>query len=93
MKHTLRIIAVLIALAATGYWFAAGANRGWSKTSVPQKVVDEVTGIEGITYQKKFVPGVDFVAVGLAVAVVPVGVSFLFRSRKHQSQKPNKTEI
>jgi hypothetical protein len=89
MKRTLRILAVLIALAAIGYWFAAGANRGWTKTSVAQKTVDEITGIEGITYDKKFVPGVDFVAAGLGGAVVLAGLSFLFRNKCTQLQKQN----
>lgn len=87
MKNALRILAVLIALAATGFWFAAGANRGWSKTSIPQKTVDEVTGIEGITYQKKFVPGVDFLAVGIVTAVAVGGISILIRHQKSKSQQ------
>ncbi len=85
MKQTLRLIAVLIALAAAGYWFAAGANRGWSKTSVPHKTLDEVTGIEGVTYEKKFVPGADFLAVLLGGSVLLTGASFLFRNRTTQS--------
>jgi TRAP-type C4-dicarboxylate transport system permease small subunit len=80
VRKILRIAALILVLAAAGFWLASGANRGWTKTSVPIKTVDEVTGIEGVTYEKKFVPGVDFLAVGIGAAVLLAGVSFLFRT-------------
>ena len=81
MKSTLRLLAVGILLGAIGYWLATGANRGWTKTSVPIKTVDDVTGIEGVTYQKKFIPGVEFLAVAGAASVLCAGLSFLFRTK------------
>jgi hypothetical protein len=90
VKKTLRILAVILVLASAGFWLASGANRGWTKTSVPVKTLDEVTGIEGITYQKKFVPGVDFLAVGIAAAVLLTGVSFLFRTKSKPNQSNDK---
>jgi hypothetical protein len=83
VKTTLRLIALALVIGAVAYWAAAGANRGWTKTSVPIKTVDEVTGIEGVTYQKKFVPGVDFLAVAIGCAVLCAGVSFLFRTKRN----------
>ena len=84
MKKTLRIIAVLIALLAAGYWFGTGANLGWTKTQVPVKTVDEVTGIEGFSYEKKFVPGVDFVAVGVGAGVLLFAISFAFKNKNQK---------
>ena len=81
MKATLRILAVILILGSPVYWAARGANRGWTKTSVPVKTVDEVTGIEGVTYQKKFVPGVDFLAVAEGAGIMLAGISFLFRTK------------
>lgn len=75
MRRRLRILALFVALAAGGVWLATGANRGWTKTSVPVKIVDEVTGIEGIKYQPRFVPGVDFLGVSLLGAGLLAGVS------------------
>ena len=66
-------------MAAIGFWAASGANRGWTKTSVPKKTLDEVTGIEGVTYEKRFVPGVDFLGAAVLGAGILAGVSFLFR--------------
>jgi hypothetical protein len=89
MKKTLRILAVLVLLAAGTAWLVTGANRGWTKTSVAVKTLDVVTGIEGITYQKKFLPGVDFLGGAAAVAAVFAGASFFFRNKK-QTQTTNK---
>jgi hypothetical protein len=87
MKRALRIIALLAALGAGGFWLAAGANRGWTKTTVPVKRMDEVLGIEGITYEKRFVPGLDFLGVAALGAGFLAGVSFLFHNQtKTQTQ-------
>ena len=85
MKKLLRIIAVAVALTATATWLATGASRGWTKTSVEKKTVDEVTGIEGITYEKRFVPGLDFLGGALLGTGVLGGVSFLFRNKSTNS--------
>jgi hypothetical protein len=79
MRKGLQFLALVVALAAAVTWAATGANRGWTKTSVPVKTLDEVTGIEGITYQKKFLPGVDFLGAALAGAVLLGGASLFFR--------------
>ena len=75
MKRTLRVIAAILVVGAIAFWVAAGANRGWTKTRVPKKVVDEVTGLEGVQWQDKFVPGVDFLGAALLGAGVLAGIS------------------
>ena len=85
MKKTLQLLALLVALAATITWVATGANRGWTKTSVQVKTLDEVTGIEGITYQKKFLPGVDFLGAAFGGAAVLAVTSFFFRKPKQNN--------
>jgi hypothetical protein len=50
------------------------------------KTLDEVTGIEGITYQKKFLPGVDFLGAAFVVAGALAGTSLFFRNNKKQNQ-------
>jgi len=75
MKRALRIIAAFLVVGAIVFWAAAGADRGWTKTRVPKKVVDEVTGLEGIQWQDKFVPGVDFLGAALLGAGILAGVS------------------
>ena len=82
MKKTLRLLAVLVLVAAWGTWLATGANRGWTKTSVPVKTLDPVTGIDGISYEKKFLPGVDFLGASAAAAGLLAGASLCFRRPK-----------
>ncbi len=79
MRKIFRVLAVSVALAAGAAWLVTGSNRGWSKTSVPVKTLDPVTGIEGLTYEKRFVPGLDFLGVSLFASASLGGLSFLFR--------------
>ena len=91
MKRALQILALAILLVTAGTWAGTGGNRGWTKTSVAVKTLDDVTGIEGITYQKKFLPGVDFLGAGAGLAILLAGTSLFFRkptSSKKQLQ-PN----
>jgi hypothetical protein len=81
MKKTLRIIAVVLVVGAITFWAATGANQGWTKTRVPQKVADPVTGLEGVQWQDKFIPGVDFLAVAALGAGI-LGVISLFVGKK-----------
>ena len=81
MKKILRTVVLILAAGSIIFWAAAGANRGWTKTSVPRKIVDEVTGIEGVSYEKHFVPGVDFLGAALVGAGILAGASFLFRTK------------
>lgn len=88
MRKTFQAVAALIAIAALATWLATGAHRGWSKTSVQKMTVDEVTGIESPSYEKKFVAGVDFLGAALFAAAATAGVSLLIR-KKQSNQTEN----
>jgi len=90
MKRTLRVTAAILAVAGIAFWAAAGANRGWTKTRVPKRVVDEVTGLEGVQWQDKFVPGVDFLGAALLGAGFLAGISFLLPSKSSRSSNEMK---
>jgi len=84
MKRFLRFVAILLTCLGLTVWFVAGANRGWTKNRVEKRTIDEITGIEGISYEQRFVPGIDFLA-GIAVgAGALAAVSFLFRKKEKQ---------
>jgi hypothetical protein len=84
MRRTIQTLGLILAMTAIGLWLARGGNRGWTKTSVPIKTVDEVTGIEGIRYQKRFVPGIDFLGAALIGAGVLEGLALLIRRPKNR---------
>ena len=87
MKKTLKILALVVVLAAAIIWVVTGANRGWTKTSVQVKTLDPVTGIEGITYRDKFLPGVDFLGAAAGLAVVLAGSSLFFSNKSKTNNK------
>jgi len=84
MKKILQRFAALVLLTAGTLWLATGANPGWTKTSVAVKTLDPVTGIEGITYERKFLPGVDFVGAALGGAALLAGASLFFSKPKNK---------
>ena len=79
MRRLLQISSAAVFLIAVLVWAATGANRGWTKTSVPVKTLDPVTGIEGINYEKRFLPGVEFLGAGFILAGILAGVSLLYK--------------
>lgn len=85
MKRALRILALILAVGAAVLWLALGANRGWTKNSMPVKELDEVLKIDKITYQKRFIPGLDFLGGALLGAGALAGASFLFRNQPKTS--------
>lgn len=85
MKIGLRLLALIFALCVILAWYGLGANRGWTKTALAIKKVDPVTEIEFTEYQKGFLPGVDFVAVGLIGSFVIFSISLLPFSKTKKS--------
>ncbi len=83
MAKLIRIFALGLALLASGIWLATGAHRGWTRTSVPKNTVDEVTGIESVTYENRFVAGVDFLGASWLGAGALTGLSFFFRKEQN----------
>jgi hypothetical protein len=88
MKRRLRFLSWLLAAGGVLVWLALGAHLGWTKTGVPVKTVDAVTGIEGIEYQRRFVPGVDLLGGTLLASGALAAVSCLFQKPKQTAPKP-----
>ena len=63
-------------------WAVTRAHRGWTKTLVEVRTLDVVTGIEGITYERRFVPGLDFLVLGLLGGGLMLGISWEIRHRR-----------
>jgi len=79
VRRVLQFGSLAIVFGAAALWLFTGANRGWTKTSEPRKMLDEVTGIEGITYEERFVPGLDFLGGALLGGGILAGASLVFR--------------
>ena len=87
VRSGLRAAALAVVLATLGFWAAKGAHTGWSMHQVPTKQTDEITGLEFVTYEKRYVPGVDFLGIAAGVAAGLFAVSF-FVQRKNIKSKP-----
>ena len=79
MRTSLRLLALFIALLTLALWFFGGLNTGWTKTTEMVKAIDPVTGLEAITWETRFLPGLDFLGAGLFGATVLCGASLLVR--------------
>lgn len=77
----LRWVAAGVAVLTVVTWLATGAHRGWTHTSVPVEKLDEVTGLTWREYQKRFRPGVDFLAAGLVIAGGLAGLGWILGRR------------
>lgn len=85
MNKTIRLLALVLALGTVSFWAAKGAHHGWSQDRVPVKQVDEITGLEHITYEDRYVPGVDFVGGGLGISALLLVVSFFVRQKSNST--------
>ena len=91
MRRALRLSALAVALVGTVFWFFGGPNLGWTKTRVPVAKLDPVTEIEFTEWEKRFVPGVDFVAGALGLAGIFFAVSLFCRVPKIAAINQNQT--
>jgi hypothetical protein len=76
------MLAGFIVVFCFAFWAAAGWNPGWTKTQIPLKQIDEVTGIEFVTYKQHFMPGVELLALGVFVALCLFTITFVRRQPK-----------
>ncbi len=77
-----RMLAGISALFLFAYWAAAGWNRGFTKTQIPIKQVDEITGIEFVTYKDHFTPGIEFLGLGLGLCIMLFAITFIRRKAR-----------
>lgn len=77
MRKVLRFVAAALLATTLLWWLLSGANTGWTKSSVATMKSDEITGIDYPTWEKRFVPGVDFLVVGATISLLILSSTFL----------------
>ncbi len=87
MRRKLRVLSAVVALAAIGFWIATGAHWGWNQSKVPKTTLDEVTGIEQVTYEDRFVAGFEFLGAAAVIAGALLIGSFFFRNKNTGGSK------
>jgi len=86
MRDLLRILALTLIAVSLMAWLSLGPNLGWTKTSVTKWRQDPVTDLPGPVIEKRFVPGIDLLAICMVSAVVLFSISLL--KRKTPNHKP-----
>jgi hypothetical protein len=79
MRTILRLSALAVVVMSLALWFFSGPNLGWTKTSVPIAQKEPTTGQDNQIGEKRFLPGVDFLGLGLIAAGILFGSSCFFR--------------
>lgn len=82
MRAIIQITAVIILIVAVSWWWHAGFNKGWTKTSVQVWKYDEITEISYPETEKRLVPGVDLLAGAGFGSVLLFASGFLAGRRK-----------
>ena len=84
-RRLARYAALAVAVATIGFWAAKDGRLGWSQDRVPVKQIDEITGLEHVTYEDRYVPGVDFLGGGLGISALLLVVSFFVRQKSNST--------
>ena len=80
MKMVIRAFALVLLLATAGLWAGLGGSMGWTKTKIQiQGRPDPVTGIAPLEWRSAFVPGVEFLALGVGGAVLIFAATLFVR--------------
>ena len=79
MRTKVRLLGLFVGLVALVLWFFGGPNLGWTKTRVAIEKIDEVTDQRYVTWEKRFLPGVDFLGAGLAAGAALFAAGFCFK--------------
>jgi hypothetical protein len=85
MRDLLRILALAVVAGSLMAWLSLGPNLGWTKTSITKWQRDPVTQIDGPVIERRFVPGIDL----LALCVLSGTLLFILSSLKWKSPTPN----
>jgi hypothetical protein len=75
----IRAFALVLLLATLGLWVGLAGTLGWTKTQTPIERVDPVTEIKYVEWKPGFVPGVEFLAVGVGGAVIIFAATLFVR--------------
>lgn len=78
-RIVLRLVAGLLIVAVFVWWAINGAHIGWTMTQVPSTQVDEVTQLEYIAYEERFVPGLELLLAGVAIGTAIIAFTFFVR--------------
>jgi hypothetical protein len=81
------LAALFVTLVCVVVWLFGGPNMGFTKTSEMVKTIDPITEQEQIHWEKRFLPGVEFVGGGVLAGAVLFATSFFFPKKPRQTEE------
>lgn len=75
----MKIATHIAALFTVALWFFGGPNLGRTKMSEVVRAVDSTTGTGTVNHEVRFLPGLDFPAIGLVLALSAWAAGRFFR--------------
>jgi hypothetical protein len=75
----IRGFALVLLLATMGLWAGLGGRFGWTETQVTEKRADPAGGGERVESHPAFVPGVEFLALGVGGAILIFAATLFVR--------------
>ncbi len=81
MQTGFRLAALAVAFVSLVFWLFGGPNLGRTGNPVPRGEPNPVSGVAGPVVDRRFVPGVDFLAGAGLLSGALFAVSYLLRDR------------
>ncbi len=82
MRGMRRWLPVLLLLAFVGVWAVKGAHWGYTRDSEFVETPDPVTGLTKLDARDVWIPGVDFLAIGVGASILLfVTLTLIMRKR------------
>lgn len=79
MRTASRLAALFVVLVTVALWFFGGPNFGPTRLTETVRTMDSTSGTESISHEVRFLPGLDFLAIGLVLAMLIWVTGRLFR--------------
>ena len=79
MRTRLRWIALTILALSFAVWGFSGFHRGWTKSTVTEMKIDEITGLEYPGTVNSFILGLEMLGAFVLIACIWFGASFAFK--------------
>lgn len=79
MRTASQITALFVALVTVVLWFFGGPNLGTTRLTETVRAVDATGANEIVNHEVRFLPGLDFLAIGLLLSILIWMTGRLFR--------------
>lgn len=85
MRMVVRAFALVLLLATLGLWAGFSGTLGWTKTQISVERIDPSTKVKSVERKFSFVPGAEFLALGVGGAMIIFAATLFVRITPKES--------